>query len=195
MNYLAHFHLSHGNDDLLIGALLGDFVKGPLKGERSKKLEQGIYLHRKIDAFTDSHPPLVNLQRCFAPEFRRYGAIMTDVVFDHFLNQHWDSFHTQSLPAFSAEIYQLLSNSQHLMPKAKAQADNLSRYKVFENFQHWQTVEGALARVGQRLKRDNPLAIAAPELEKHYAELEAMFLQFYPQLQEHVRTIRAEFDG
>lgn len=194
MNYLAHFHLSHGDDDLLVGALLGDFVKGPLKGERSKTLEQGIYLHRTIDAFADRHQPLVDLQRSFAPEFRRYAAIMTDVVFDHFLNQHWDTFHKQSLPVFSAEIYQLLGNTPHLMPQARAQADNLSRYNVFENFQHWQTVDGALARISQRIKRDNPLAAAALELEKHYAELEAMFLQFYPQLQEHVRLVRTQFE-
>ena len=69
MNYLAHFHLSHGNDDWMTGALLGDFVKGPLKGERSKALEQGILLHRKIDAFTDRHPQLNATQQLFDPMY------------------------------------------------------------------------------------------------------------------------------
>mgnify|MGYP003629303282 FL=1 len=68
MNYLAHFHLAQqlasrcGLDErdamqqgLLIGGLLGDFVKGPLRGNYPATWEVGIRLHRRIDALTDSH--------------------------------------------------------------------------------------------------------------------------------------------
>ena len=193
MNYLAHFHLSHGDDHLLLGALLGDFVKGPLKGERSKYLEQGILLHRKIDAFTDSHAQLKQAQQFFSPEYRRYAGIMTDVVFDHFLNRHWSEFHHQSLSTFSQQIYQLLDNSDQLSGAAKLQANNLSRYDVFQNYQHWQTVEAALSRINQRLIRSNPLATAAQEMKQYYDELEQVFLIFYPQLEHYVAEIRESF--
>ena len=193
MNYLAHFHLSHGNDDLLIGALLGDFIKGPLKGERERSIEQGIFLHRKIDAFTDSHPLLKEAHQLFSQPYRRYAGIMTDVAFDHFLNQHWLQFHQQSLATFSQEIFQLITSSDHLTPPAKRQAESLARYDVFENYQHWQTVEAALERISQRLIRENPLASGAMEMHQHYSKLEDVFLEFYPELQKHVSELRREF--
>ncbi len=192
MNYLAHFHLGHGSNDLLVGALLGDFIKGPLTGRHGEGLEQGILLHRKIDAFTDQHPALRQAQQLFAPQYRRYAGIMTDVLFDHFLNRHWSQFHPQPLTDFSLHVYQLL-DSQNLPATAKRQADNLCRYDVLVNFQHWQTVEGALLQISQRIRRDNPLATAAAELEKHYAELERVFLAFYPELESHADNVRRGF--
>ncbi len=193
MNYLAHFHLSHGNDDLLIGALLGDFIKGPLKGEHGQAIEQGIFLHRKVDAFTDSHPLLKQAHQLFPQPYRRYAGIMTDVVFDHFLNQHWQQFHPQSLSTFSQEVFQIITTSHHLTPPAKRQAESLARYDVFENYQHWETVEAALKRISQRLVRENPLALGAREMQAHYSALEEVFLQFYPELQQHVLTLRKGF--
>ena len=193
MNYLAHFHLSHGNDGLLIGALLGDFIKGPLKGEREPIIEQGILLHRKIDVFTDSHPLLSQAHQLFDPRYRRYAGIMTDVAFDHFLNRHWQKFHQQSLSTFSSEVFQLITSSDHLTPQAKQQAENLARYDVFASYQHWQTVKAALERISQRLVRENPLASGAQEMQRHYKLLEEIFLAFYPDLQTYVRELREKF--
>jgi len=193
VNYLAHFHLSHGHDDLLLGALLGDFVKGPLTGQRSRSLEQGIMLHRKIDAFTDSHPLVKQAHQAFSPNYRRYAGIMTDVVFDHFLNQHWDDFHDQPLQQFSDQVYQLLAGNDRLTEPALQMAGILEKYRLFEAYQHWQTVESALQRIGQRIKGDNPLDSASDELRRHYGEMEATFLDFYPVLQQHAKTTRATF--
>lgn len=189
VNYLAHFHLSYGDDERLLGALMGDYVKGPLQGRFSPGLEHGIWLHRKVDAFTDSHPQLQQLRRCFHPAFRRYSSIMTDVVFDHFLNLHWQQFHHQPLAAFSEDIYRLIHNHEQLLPAAKVQAANLVRYDVLGSYRHWQTVEGALVRISQRMAHNNPLAEAAAELDRHYLTLETGFLQFYPQLIDHCGTL------
>ena len=138
MNYLAHFHLSHGSDDLLAGALLGDFIKGPLKGERSLALEQGILLHRKIDAFTDSHPQLRTAQQLFNPSYRRYAGIMTDVLFDHFLTLHWQQFHHQPLEQFSEHVFAVLANCTQMNPAAQGMADKLARYDLLVNYRQWQ---------------------------------------------------------
>jgi len=190
VNYLAHFHLSDGNDDLIIGALLGDHVKGILQGNYPPGWEQGIRLHRSIDAFTDQYPDLKKVQQLFAPEFRRYSGIMLDVVFDHFLNRHWHTFHHTALSDFSQQIYRIINNAEQLPETANLQAANLRRYDVLASYQHWQTVDMVLGRIGQRLRRSNPLADSAKQLQGHYAELEAFFLDFYPQLQQHVATQR-----
>ena len=192
MNHLAHFHLSDGDNGLIIGALLGDHVKGLLKGDYPASWEAGIRLHRSIDAFTDRHPENRQAQQLFEPEYRRYAGIMLDVLFDHFLNRHWETFHHQSLAEFTQQVYQVI-NSNRLPEPADRQAANLERYDVLLSYQHWQTIEVVLERIGQRLKRKNPLAQSAEQLQQHYPALERLFLSFYPQLQQHAQQQRELF--
>ena len=56
MNYLAHLHLGGQEPQQLLGSLYGDCVKGTFLGDFSAQAEEAIRLHRRIDAFTDSHP-------------------------------------------------------------------------------------------------------------------------------------------
>jgi hypothetical protein len=56
MNFLAHLHLAAHTGSSLTGNLLGDFIKGPLPTGLADHFDEGIWLHRKIDAFTDAHP-------------------------------------------------------------------------------------------------------------------------------------------
>ena len=190
MNYLAHFQLSHGDDGLMIGALLGDFIKGPLKGEHPISWEQGITLHRRIDAYTDSHPLLKTAQQLLPLQFHRFSGIMLDVAFDHFLSIHWQRFHPQARSLFIEEIYQLLS--KHTLPEAaQHQASTLIEYDVLTRYQQWDIVDAALKRISKRLKRKNPLALAAKELLQHYNALEDVFLEFYPEIQQHVKRQRS----
>lgn len=195
MNYLAHFHLSYGDREWLLGALLGDFVKGPLVGHLEAGVEHGIVLHRRIDAFTDTHPEVRAACRRFDPRFRRFGGILLDIVFDHFLSRHWRRFHRLPLQAFSDEIYGVLADSPQLQNSARTQAERLIRYNVLAGFGQWGTVEAALARVGDKLRRDNPLAEAPAELTRHYDDLEQLFLVFYPQLEAFADATKRELEG
>lgn len=189
MNYLAHFHLAscaqRGDDDngLIIGALLGDFIKGPLKNEWPDGWERGIAMHRRIDALTDSHPEVSALLTGLPGNYRRYGGIMFDVCFDYCLVQHWGNFHPEPLPDFAQQIYAALGQNDAEFPAAaRKQAQRLARYNVLVNMGNWQTVENMLTRIGQRLKRDNPLASSAPVLQDQLVDIEAHFLRLYPQL-------------
>lgn len=193
MNHLAHFHLASGEPGLLIGALLGDHIKGPLRGEWPAAWEDGIRLHRQIDAYTDRHPLLKEAHALLAPPFQRYRGILLDVYFDHLLSRHWSQFAAQPLADFCAEVMALLVQSA-LPPAAQQQARNLARYDVLVNYQRWDMVEGTLARIGTRLRRDNPLAEAGAELRRQHAQLEPLFWAFYPDLQAQVRALRGRAD-
>ncbi|MBT5331438.1 MAG: hypothetical protein HOL48_06645 [Porticoccaceae bacterium] len=78
MNFLGHLALAWPNENLMIGGFLGDFVKGPLKGEYPVEIEQGIALHRRIDARSDSHPAMQNLKRSLPKNWTRYAGIRAD---------------------------------------------------------------------------------------------------------------------
>ena len=56
MNYLAHLFLSCQDDDLLIGNFIADSIRNKEVDNYSAAIQQGIFLHRAIDAYTDIHP-------------------------------------------------------------------------------------------------------------------------------------------
>ena len=88
MNYLAHLHLGGEQPEQLLGSLYGDFVKGRLEGRFSPQIEAAIRLHRRIDAFTDSHPLTERARARFPAERRRTAGILLDLFFDHGLARH-----------------------------------------------------------------------------------------------------------
>jgi len=183
MNYLAHFHLARANDAWIIGALLGEYVKGPLTGAWPPAWEQGIRLHRQIDAFSDQHATRLQFARLLPAEYRRYAGIVLDVYCDYLLSLHWQSFHDEALTHFAARVYALLT--QHMVrlpPPAERMAQRLIDYDVLCIYHRWDTVAGALERIGQRFARANPLHRAGLELRQYLPQAEQIFLEFYPAL-------------
>jgi acyl carrier protein phosphodiesterase len=85
VNYLAHLYLSGHCPERMIGGLLGDFVKGPLRGDYPPAIEAGILLHRKIDVFTDNLPAVRTALSRFEPPYRRFGGILLDLWYPHFM--------------------------------------------------------------------------------------------------------------
>ena len=78
MNYLAHLLLAEDTEESLLGNFLGDFVKGNIGTRYSPAIARGILLHRKVDAFTDTHP-ITKSSRClFSRQRRRYAGIIID---------------------------------------------------------------------------------------------------------------------
>ena len=88
MNYLAHAFLSFGQDEILIGNFIGDFVKGKMIDTYPKGVRQGIRLHREIDKFTDTHPLVKASQSYLRPTFGHYSTVITDIFFDYFLGKY-----------------------------------------------------------------------------------------------------------
>ncbi len=188
MNYLAHFQLAWPDDALLAGALEGDYFKGPLPGELPSVLRQGVELHRAIDGFTDSHRALDPVRSHFPDGTRRYAGILFDLSFDYFLSRHWERFSREELPAFSQRVYQVLDNhSDVLSAPARRMAGRLAQYDVLMQYQHWDTVASAAARLGERMRKPNPLGQADQLLRPLQPELERAFLVLYPELQEFCR--------
>lgn len=190
MNHLAHFHLAAPEPEWMVGALLGDFVKGPLRGEWPAGWEQGIRLHRRIDALSDTHPQRRSLARALDPSLQRYAAILLDVYGDYWLTCHWSEFSSEPLAAFAADVYALLRQESPQLPGPAQQfCQRLIRYDLLGIYGEWSAVEGTLKRISQRLRHPNPLADSAPQLwrlrpaldqccEAHYRDLLAAVAEF-----------------
>ena len=182
MNFLAHLRLGPDDPQLALGGLLGDFVKGTVSSmQLPEQVRQGVWLHRRIDAFTDQHPLILQSKRRVSDERRRYAGIMVDMFYDHLLVRHWPLFADQPLERFTARMYQAVLAQQELMPeRARAVLVRMAREDWLSSYAHLTNLHSALDNMSRRLRPGNSLPGAVHELERDYPHFEADFLQFMP---------------
>lgn len=183
MNYLAHLHLGLHTPDALVGSLAGDFVKGPLKGERPEALENAVRLHRAIDAYTDRHTAIAQTAALFPRALRRTRGIALDVFFDHCLAKHWEQYAEQPIDSFTQQVYRALAQSHHLPEGLARIAPRMSEQNWLASYHEWSVVERALNGIARRLSRPELLDGSFQVLNQHYEQLEDLFHQIYPDLQ------------
>jgi acyl carrier protein phosphodiesterase len=192
MNFLAHLYLAQGDDKLMLGALLGDFVRGRhALWAWPAGVRNGIRLHRKIDRFTDNSRQVKALQSEFPKPFRRYSGIVIDLAFDHELARQWKDYSELPLKDFDDEIRAVLARHEAELPEElkrfMAYAD---RRGLFEAYRHEDEMLFSLAGIGTRLKRANPLHQVKeiwPELKPSVA---SAFASFFPEVQSRVGALR-----
>ncbi|MED5238598.1 MAG: ACP phosphodiesterase [Pseudomonadota bacterium] len=193
MNYLAHLTLAQPSVSSKVGNMLGDFMRGVDVQALPAPVRQGLDNHRLVDRFTDHHDWVLAQRRAFSPSRRRFAGVALDVLFDHFLWQHWSTFHDRPRDDTIHLHYAQLQAGNALMPdamrtrmQAMVEQDWLNRYARLEQ------VGQALDMIASRIRFANGFAGIVEEIAPRYAELEAGFLVFYPQLQETVRSAGLE---
>ncbi len=193
MNHLAHAVLAGPDQDLILGGLLGDFVHGPVPTDLRPGVARGIRLHRAIDVYTDAHPVVADLRRLFDPPFRRYAGILLDIWFDHLLARDFARWCDTPLATYSAALLALLRRHSAELP---AQMRGFVAYMQHNDlpaaYADAAMIGRALAGVGTRLSRANPLHEALPLLCEHDTALQSGFDAFFPQLRGYVQVWLAE---
>ncbi len=187
MNYLAHLFLSDDSTDSIVGGLLGDFVKGALGDRYSADVCRGIELHRRVDAFTDSHA-MVRLSKSHIPaERRRFAGIAVDIFYDHFLAKNWHVYSTVSLQDFSRRVYRALEERSDILPeRLKQSLPVMIENDWLMSYRELRAIEAILVRTSRRLRRENPVAQTMVDLLTSYDDLETEFNNFFPDLIEFV---------
>ncbi len=165
MNFLAHALLAGDDPALIVGGVVGDWIKGPLPGELPPDLARGVALHRAIDSFADLHPAFRRSCMRVSEGRRRYSGVLVDIFYDHVLARNWASLHHQPLGDYCAEIYRLiearlidLPPHSHPALKLMAAEDWLSSYA------HIEGIADVLRRMSRRTRQPNPL----PESEAEF---------------------------
>jgi len=101
----------------MTGNFIGDFVKGNKYKQYPKHIRNGILLHRKIDAFTDSHEHFRAIVKLLQPEFGRYSAIIADMYLDHLLAINFKRYSGNSLLIFSIKFNIIVLSNYFYLPK------------------------------------------------------------------------------
>jgi acyl carrier protein phosphodiesterase len=192
MNYLAHVFLSHHTPDAIVGAMLGDFVKGRTVEGWNDNVRAAIVLHRAVDRFTDGHPLMLASRALVSAPRRRFAGILVDVFCDHFLARHWSRFHPLPLAQFTQTIYSALwSRRSGFPPRLQRILPWMVRDDWLASYAEVGAVDAALRGLARRLryaKRAGGLASGISELENNYVALERNFIEFVPRLRDFVQA-------
>ena len=154
MNFLAHLHLADWSSTSLVGALLGDVKKGRLDNEFPPAWNEGIRIHRRIDAWYDVQPEARNLLRQAAPNLSWRGlGLGLDVMMDHCLIQEWQNVNEEPLKAFVDRCHAELDRAiPELKPPAASFFQRVIRHNLILACRTESNLLGVLKRLENRLR-------------------------------------------
>jgi len=185
MNWLAHLYLSEADPAFRIGNLLPDMLPPDAIAALTGQFQRGAEQHRKIDAFTDSHPVFRRSVRRLSPAFRRFGAILFDVFYDHFLARTWSAYSTQPLPDFVDAVHRSFDvHRAEIPPLAYERLCDMRSGNWLQTYGDLDGLRNTLHRIERRFRRPVDLASSVAELELHYSDCKADFDEFFPELVE-----------
>jgi acyl carrier protein phosphodiesterase len=173
MNFLSHLVLAGDDEGLMLGALLGDFVRGKQALQSFQPdVRLGIELHRHIDQFVDSLPDVAELRTHFEKPFRRYAGIIIDVVYDHELAVRWSQYSDVPLETFDQNVRQLLARNEQIVPSGLRRFMHYAdRRGLFATYRKESEILLSLSGVSTRLSRPNPLN----RVDEIWADIKPLF--------------------
>lgn len=183
MNFLAHQHLSSNILELQVGNFIADFLRGIDFKKLPVGVLKGVELHRKIDAFTDSHPAVQEGVELLKPHQGRYSSVVMDVYLDYFLAKNWGHFNQVSLEEWSSKLYGSFKQNREVFPKKTREAlDSLVTNDWFTSYGNKKGLYYPFHFMKKRLSFENRMEFAIEDLTLLEDQLEPLFFAFYPEI-------------
>jgi acyl carrier protein phosphodiesterase len=159
LNFLAHALLAGEHPALIVGGVIGDWIKGPLPGALPDDLATGVALHRAIDSFAETQPAFRRSRTRISADRRRYAGVLVDVIYDHLLARHWSAIHHQPLAKYCAEVYSLIEGRLNDLPVSSHPAlKMMARENWLCSYAQIDGIADVLVRMSRRARQPNPLA-------------------------------------
>ena len=194
MNYLAHAYLSFSKPSIVVGNMISDFVKGKKKFDYPPAVQNGIMLHRMIDAFTDEHPVTKEAKSIFKPYAGLYAGAFMDVVYDHFLATDQQEFPQNSLAEFSQNTYQILYRYTGILPdRFAAMLPYMKSQDWLYNYSNTDGTEKSFAGLVRRAAYLNSSQAVFEAFLRNYDELKEYYQAFFPSVKTYAFTQLSSF--
>jgi acyl carrier protein phosphodiesterase len=190
MNHLAHCFLSGNDPDCLFGNFIGDYVKGNDWQQFPPAIQEGLLLHRRIDAFTDSHASVHACTKLLRPHAGRVSGPVCDILFDHLLTLHWERFSpNESLDDFAERNYVALQAYAHDLPMPLREVfPRMVARDFLRGYGRRDELDFVFSKFAPRLPiRIQPSAMLDFFFDQR-AAFEAHFLVFFPELVKHTQV-------
>ncbi len=183
MNFLAHIYLSFGDDQITLGNFMADSIRANKYKHLPVRVQKGIFLHREIDTFTDTHPIPKKSSKKLHKNYSHYSRVIVDIYYDHFLAKNWNSYSDEALTVFVDRFYDLLEDNYVILPDG---VKRMMPYMISDNWLlNYANLEGigkVLNGMNRRTKNKSRMNFAIVDLEEHYDVFEAEFTAFFEEL-------------
>jgi acyl carrier protein phosphodiesterase len=173
--------LSGGNEEIIVGNFMGDYVKGKNYLLFPEQVKKGILIHRDIDSFTDMHEVTRRSKQRLSSKYHKYAGIIIDIFYDHFLASLWSSYSNLPLNEFVSRTYDLLKRNYKVLP------DSIKRWfpTFLENnwmmaYTNVEGIELVLERMSANTSLPDHSAFAVEVLRNQYSIFMEDFLEFFP---------------
>lgn len=174
-----------------MGALLGDFVKGPLVQDRLhthldlNKLPPntlaGIQLHRNIDGYFDQCLVREAGIDLGTPGQRRFLPIALDLFFDYALINNWIHYSEVPLDDYCHSISRTLIRHHEQIPdKAKIFVERMHQHSLLTRYGDRNFISQVGERLSARLPPANKLQMTIDEVFEREEEFTRLFENYYP---------------
>ncbi|MFN0036200.1 MAG: ACP phosphodiesterase [Saprospiraceae bacterium] len=188
MNHLAHCFLSFGDEDLLLGNFIGDFVKGNNWKNYPDGVQRGILLHRAIDSFTDYHLLTDRSVARIRPFAGRYSPPFVDILYDHLLAIHWEKHTAEPFQVFAEKTYaQLERRAAEMPPILQERLPKMIAGQFLHGYTHREGLEWVLQRFSQRLSGHVDAQVLADAFFQEIDAFSEDFNGFFPELVAHAK--------
>lgn len=185
MNFLAHSYLSFSHPEILVGNMISDVVKGKKKFDYSQGVQQGIFLHRQIDTFTDTNEATKQAAKFLKPAAGLYAGAFVDVAYDHFLANDLNEFTDDSLQQHAIKTYSTLIEYKHVLP---APFQSMLPYMQSQNWLYnYKSIEGTKRGFDGVVRRASYLNSSTEVFDlfkEHYTSLQMYYNAFFSLLKE-----------
>ncbi|WP_441339134.1 ACP phosphodiesterase [Polaribacter sp. L3A8] len=186
MNFLAHLYLSQNDTNIMIGNFIADHIRGNNYEGFSKEIQQGIFLHREIDTFTDAHEIVRKSKRRLHERYRHYDGVIIDIFYDYFLAKNWADYSEIPLAIYTDSINKLFSGISDQLPvKSQNFIKYMIEYNILFNYQNKEGIEKVLNGMNARTKGKSQMNLAIEDLRILETELQEDFTLFFKDLIAH----------
>ncbi|HZV71585.1 MAG TPA: ACP phosphodiesterase [Saprospiraceae bacterium] len=192
MNYLAHALLSPDDPQIMMGNLWGDILKPRDYPLLSPGVNTGIQRHRMIDAFTDQHRDVDEINRLIRPFQGKYTPVVADVLMDFILSKYWHLFHPKPLEKFCNNKYQLVTKHIRLIPeRLHPRIQRMISHRWLESCKDRNRMEQTFLMLSKRASFENKIPDAMKPYNIYEKEMDSLFLRFFEELRSYINLQNA----
>jgi len=183
MNHLAHLYLSFEDEEIMIGNFIADYIRNKEVATYSERIQKGIFLHRKIDTFMDSHPVVKQGVIRLHENHSKYAPVVIDIFYDYFLTKNWKTYHKKSLRQFTSEAYQILQKNKSILPAIlQERLPRMVEHDWLRNYGNYNGLSYVFKKMDQRTKFPSHFHKAIIDLKEDKALLQEEFSLYFPEV-------------
>ena len=191
MNFLAHIYLSGNNEQLILGNLIADAVKGKQINNFNEDIIKGIRLHRLIDNFTDHHIVFKSSVNRLEPVYKKYASVIIDIYYDHFLAKNYHKYSGISLSQTAHTAYNILIRNYDILPlRSKRMLPYMVTQNWLEGYAYLTDLQRVFNGMSRRASFVSGMENAIFDLKKDYAAYENEFNLFFPDIINYIHKVK-----